>query len=468
MKNFKKVIAFALAAIMMMAMSITAFAEQSTGSATIKVTNISERDEKTELSVYQLASIDTAKNKIEVVDWAKAVYPKKDDNNQLIIDVDALNAAFEAANPTAVKKAESVNGADVEFTDLAAGVYMIKVVGKKVQYNTMVAVAYTTDDNGNYVATTKAVEIKAKGSSNNMEKKDDDGLVRAGQKVNFELKSTVPYMANKTNVEYKIYDRETNLSAPEDVKVFVGGKEMAFNFGEGVAKDGYTEYTMDLTSLVESGMNDQYAGKTVVVKYTATVIGSNGFTNVTYDSTYDKDENGEPKNPPTVKGWPADITLIKYAEDGKTILNGAEFEVSKNGTVLYFAQESEGVYNLVDEKADGATKTIVAPKGKVQIKGLDEGTYLFTETKAPEGYSINPAGAKVTITDLSEDLTNKNTITEAQKALLSQEGSINDTKLSSLPFTGGMGTTIFTVLGVALMALASALYFATKKKASVN
>ena len=68
MKNFKKVIAFALAAIMMMAMSITAFAEQSTGSATIKVTNISERDEKTELSVYQLASIDTAKNKIEVVD----------------------------------------------------------------------------------------------------------------------------------------------------------------------------------------------------------------------------------------------------------------------------------------------------------------------------------------------------------------------------------------------------------------
>ena len=141
---------------------------------------------------------------------------------------------------------------------------------------------------------------------------------------------------------------------------------------------------------------------------------------------------------------------------------------NQNGTVLNFIKVSEGVYKYSETKIEGTTTTtIVAPNGNVQITGLDEGTYHFTETKAPEGYSINTAGVDVKIDDLSADLTNNNApLTDAQKAVLSQKASINDTKLSSLPFTGGMGTTIFTVLGVVLMSLAAVLYFATKKKSS--
>ena len=474
MKNFKKVIATALTAVMMMAMSVTAFAApatatEATGGASIKVTNISERDAKTLLSLYQVAYIDTAKNEVVINKWAEEAYNESLESQ---FDATALKLACEKAKITPKTK-ESVNGAEVIFDSLEAGVYMIVATGSTVQYNPMVVVTYTTDDKGTYIATKEPISIKAKGSSNTVEKTDDDGLVRAGQKVNFTLKSTVPYMANKTNTEFKVFDKEKNLSKPENVKVTVGGEEMAaFKFDEGVKKGEYVLYTMDLSSLVDSCNDDKYAGMTVVITYTATVEGPNGFVNQAYDSTYKLDENGDPeKTPPTVVGYPADITLVKVAEDKETVLKGAEFEVTKNGKsdLLNFVKVSEGVYEYSETATAATTTTIAAPEGTVKITGLDEGTYHFAETKAPKGYSINTKGVDVVIQDLSEELTNNSEpLTKEQKELLSREGKMIDTKLSSLPFTGGIGTTIFTVLGVAMMIAASALYFATKKKTSVN
>ncbi len=469
MKNFKKVIALVLAAVMMMAMSITAFAAPETGSATIKVTNISERDEKTALTVYQIASIDSKKNEIVVADWAKAAY-----NEKLLPNFDAteLNNAFEKANPkpSVVKTAESVKGADVEFKGLAGGVYMIKAVGDKVQYNTMVAVAYTTDDNGNYVAETKAIEIKAKGATNILTKDSNDGLVRAGQTVKFTITSTVPYMANKQNREYKVFDKETNLSAPKNVELKVGNADAVKASFELVSeKNGSALYTMNLSNLITA--DDSNAGKTVVITYEATVVGVEGYVNQAYDSTFEFDSNGDPVNPPEVYGHPACIKFTKYAEDGVTILEGAEFEVNKGNEALYFVEKSVGVYHLADASTKGATKTLKATYGAVLLLGLDEGTYHFTETKAPKGYSINTAGEDVVIDGenyYSTTLIHVKELSEQQKKDLEKNAWMIDTKLSSLPFTGGMGTTIFTVFGVALMALASALYFATKKKASVN
>ncbi|CBK75757.1 hypothetical protein CIY_32860 [Butyrivibrio fibrisolvens 16/4] len=195
MKNFKKIIATALAAVMMMAMSVTAFAADET--ATIKVTNISTRDEKTEVSVYTLATIDSKNNTIEIKDWAKAAYNAelKPEFNAKDLN-DALAAAIKKNDNDAkpVKKAISYNGEDLKFDGLAGGVYMIKAVGTKVQYNTMVAVAYKTTEAGRYVTETEIVEIKAKGSENTVEKEEKDSLAHAGQDVHFVLTSTVPYM----------------------------------------------------------------------------------------------------------------------------------------------------------------------------------------------------------------------------------------------------------------------------------
>ena len=100
--------------------------------------------------------------------------------------------------------------------------------------------------------------------------------------------------------------------------------------------------------------------------------------------------------------------------------------------------------------------------GQVKLTGLDEGVYHFKETVAPDGYSINTNIQDLTITKADVDSNKYN----ADNRVVTYTKEVADSDLIKLPFTGGMGTTIFTVLGVAIMVMASALYFATKKKAT--
>ncbi len=116
------------------------------------------------------------------------------------------------------------------------------------------------------------------------------------------------------------------------------------------------------------------------------------------------------------------------------------------------------MYELADDETPDATDTIVTGKdGKVKTAGLDEGTYFFDEIKAPDGYSINEKGVTVTIT---EDEAN------SASANISKTGKLTDTRLSALPSTGGIGTTIFTAGGCLIMIGAAVLFFVSRKKSS--
>ena len=75
------------------------------------------------------------------------------------------------------------------------------------------------------------------------------------------------------------------------------------------------------------------------------------------------------------------------------------------------------------------------------------------EILAPAGYSINGDGVTVEVVENTE----RN---------VSVTGSLTDTKLSSLPSTGGIGTTIFTIGGCVVMIAAAGLFFATRKKSA--
>lgn len=164
-----------------------------------------------------------------------------------------------------------------------------------------------------------------------------------------------------------------------------------------------------------------------------------------------------------VKGYTGTITLTKYAEDGKTILKGAEFKLYKatkdkvkeensGVSALRFIKLGDGIYKLAlaDNEAT-STDTLVAVNGTLTVKGLDEGTYWFEETKAPEGYSINVDGASATIK-------------ESKDKNVTVPTSLKDTKLSALPSTGGIGTTIFTIAGCLIMVTAAGLFFASRKR----
>ena len=186
----------------------------------------------------------------------------------------------------------------------------------------------------------------------------------------------------------------------------------------------------------------------IAATYTGTVTSENG-----YNNNAGATSNTVDYTPTIVTGYTGDITLTKYAEDGTTVLHGAEFTVTKTGSdeALYFVEKATGEYKLAAEGTEGASQTVVATNGTVKVEGLDEGTYHFTETKAPAGYSINADGVEATI----EASTEKN---------VSVGISINDTKLSALPSTGGIGTTIFTIGGCAIMIVAAGLFFATRRK----
>ena len=80
-----------------------------------------------------------------------------------------------------------------------------------------------------------------------------------------------------------------------------------------------------------------------------------------------------------------------------------------------------------------------------------EPTTISEETKAPEGYSINVDGASATIK-------------ESKDKNVTVPTSLKDTKLSALPSTGGIGTTIFTIAGCLIMVTAAGLFFASRKR----
>ncbi|MBE5911497.1 SpaA isopeptide-forming pilin-related protein [Pseudobutyrivibrio sp.] len=455
MKKMRKILSLALAVIMMMAMSITAFAADT---ATVTVEDLKKG---AKVDIYTVATIEN--NKIKVKDWASQVYTVGESTTNAlekvqmsVSDVEKLEGAWNANIATAAPQQTAGDNGTVTFSQLPAGVYYIVASSDEAVYSPMVSVAITNDANGNYVATND--KVTAKGTDSDLDKEPNDTFVNAGQEVTFTITKTVPSYVNK----FVVYDYTTGLSSLDGVKpvIKIDGTVLTGDYAFTKVEDD--KFALVLTDLVYA--DDEYilddAHKPLTIEYKATVTGTEGYENTATYSVKDDEETGEI----TVKGVEGDITLTKYADDETTKLDGAKFKVYKDGATtalkFVFVENKDGVsiYKLA-ETSDDQTKVvdeIEATKGVLKVTGLSEGKYHFDETVAPATYSINPNGVDAELKQ-GESL-DKHVTTDAV--------SIYDTKLASLPFTGGMGTTIFTVLGVAIMAIAAALFFASKRKAS--
>lgn len=212
-------------------------------------------------------------------------------------------------------------------------------------------------------------------------------------------------------------------------------------------------FTVNLNTLVANKDNPN-AGKKITVTYTAKV---NALTvENTAGSHVANTEYGADNVP--VKVYTGEITLLKYGDSKITnVLANAEFEVYKDGatTPLKFKQQENGNYRYAPNADDAIATVITNDKGKVVVEGLNVGTYHFKETKAPEGYSINTEGKDIT-------LTQNGVATD----IIKTSDSLNDTKLNALPSTGGMGTYLFTIVGVVLMTCAAGAFFVSRRKAN--
>ncbi len=251
----------------------------------------------------------------------------------------------------------------------------------------------------------------------------------------------------------------------------------------------------------------------VEITYQAKVSAEADFKNInTATLTYsndpnDKESTGSVEATATVMLW--QFTLTKYMEDASGTpsyirLPGAEFEIYSKSDLenpLKFSTETvtkdeveytKYIFNpegnvttltTLDISDDGKTDvgyTDGGYLGQILVFGLGEGTYVIRETKAPAGYQIAKGDFEFTVTDtigITGAISNA-TITEATRTekpgqftrVMIEETTqkyyvgITNAPGAALPETGGMGTTLFTVLGIVLMA--GALGFFTSRKRS--
>ena len=157
------------------------------------------------------------------------------------------------------------------------------------------------------------------------------------------------------------------------------------------------------------------------------------------------------------------IDILRIYEDGI-------FEISKGSNVLCFATTStagEYVYTGVATVSEttktcttGSTEVTTPTGGHLVLKGLDEGVYNATETFAPNGYVKLQAPLQFTIQDLDNNVLD-GTLTAVEEGVTADGSYVSrdvvNNKGITLPVTGGIGTLIFSILGIVFMGIAAFL-----------
>ena len=378
----------------------------------------------------------------------------------------------------------SENGMDTvsasKSIQVAAGYYLFKDTTTGISGNTYIAEVV-----GN-------VSIKAKNSHvPGFEKKlkdtnDTEGTTTdwqdvadhdIGDAIPFKLEGTVPadYDAKYTSYYFAFHDEEeAGLTFNEGtVKVYVDNTPITSGYEVETTPDDNCSFEVVFSNLKD--INAVHAGSKIRVEYTSTlndkaVIGGDGNLNkaqLEY-SNNPRDTSSKDKTVwDNVVVFTYQVVVNKYANsvEGNHKLAGAEFTLTK-------------------KLKDGTTKNIAvvkSPDGKqFTFKGLDDGEYTLTETVTPEGYNtIEPITFNVSANHeinwdgtgnrsaLLESLTgNKGT---GEITFTSDKGTgalttdIINKSGTVLPSTGGMGTTVFYVVGGGLMAVAVVL-LVTKKR----
>ena len=297
---------------------------------------------------------------------------------------------------------------------------------------------------------------------------ETDGVVEIGKEVTYTVKTNIPYIAdNVTDVTYTITDTidganyKTNAAGNVEVSVKIGAANPTTStVTPSTTQDGKKQIVIDLSNVAANRTN---ANAEVVITYKAivtseivnnTVVPNDGthhftpVTNTLYTGkiTITKTDDSEKK---PVKLANAGFVIYRTTKENKPLYALVSKDTSKNNNEYVVTGWTE---TLNDAKAD--TNLIMTDSnGEAVVRGLDDSyAYNFKEIKAPEGYSVNTTDSSATWGNNQEASNRTGT------------ASMTDTKLSALPETGGIGTTIFPLAGCVIMIAAAGLFFASRKK----
>lgn len=471
-KTFKKLFAALLAAALVLAMAVPAFAETNATKGSITISKTVKDETYTIYRMFKLDSYNAESNTYSYTvepAWetffstgAGSSYIDLDSNGHPTWKTGADAAAFAKAALTwaADKKIsgtkETATGDTVTFSDLGLGYYLVdSSLGALCGLNTTTPNVTIEEKNGQ-----PTIEKKVKSHYDGWAEKN---TAKIGDTVEFKIVVHVEAGAQSYKVADTMSDGLTFNSS--SLKVTYKDAPATAN-SDYTLEPGKNGTTFTLT-FKDSYVADK-VGEAIVVTYNATlndkavVTGNKNRATLHYG-------NKQTVNKETTT-YTHEFDLVKVDgtanEDGThTLLNGAKFklyETKTSDTALRFVKNADGSYRVAldTENGENVTDTIVV-NGKVHISGLDKVNYWLDETLAPDGYNKLTERQEVKLSEGSQNATLE---TGATTWAEGNGGVVVENNAGTvLPSTGGMGTTLFYVIGGGLM-VAAVVLLVTKKR----
>lgn len=490
MKKMKKLMALAVSMIMALAMVVTAFAEETTPATTYSITAPQTAHQ---YEIYQIFTGTYGDGKLNDVHWGANGTGTEGAVVESSVLQEIQNANSEAAILAAVKKnanlsstlvAEVTNGSSYAAVP---GYYLIKDKDNSVSGND----AYTL-----YLVkvVNAAVAITPKTGTPTVEKKvkdtnDSTGVTTEWQdSADFDIGDTISYQLTATMGDLSHYDHYyvnfvdtmTHLTYTAITSVKVGDNTLT---SEKYTVTWSAEDKKLQVEIMDVKALGAVTGTKVVVEYTATLdadaaIGSAGNPNEVYlEFSNNPNNTGDGSTRPDKPGeTPKDKNIVftykvvanKVTADNQA-LAGAAFEL--------FKKDKNGDYQSLGVK--GATKdgeTWVADDNTTSFAwtGIDDGAYKLEEVVTPTGYNaIEPIEFTVSATHDTESADPKLTALTGGDLFTGNvstgalTGDIINRTGTTLPETGGIGTTIFYAAG-AILVLGAVIVLITKKRMSAQ
>jgi len=494
MKNMRKLFAMVLAVMLVMSLATTAFA-QTVGTATegtgsITISNASRGETYGYIKIFDASVTGTKDGSIAytgtIPDDLKSVFTEDAAGNIFVVagksDKDVTDAVQTWAEKQTIpeeNKATSTDGTALTFAGLSYGYYaVISSQGSVVTIDSTNPNATVTDKN-----TTQPTPPT---------KEVDDDNVKIGDTATYTVKyKTANYNGTKKIVSYTIHD-----TLPEFLSN-VTVTSIAVDNDPESEEDALVNVTLQqfednkiTIAWVDAEKNHLYKnGAEVVITYTAVVtdkaaIDGEGNTNTVTLTWNDEDGPVTPPNPDQYKDEETIYTYalaLKKVNDDGVALAGATFQFP---FYVKATPDADGAYIYAGTTAgEGLTNTITTPAdGQIFVKGLESGEKVtITETAAPAGYNKLTAPVEVTPVKTGSTTTNVTvyldengniveTQTETTTTVMVTSDKIAATAIvvvnkagTELPSTGGMGTTLFYIVG-GIMVLAAVVLLVTKKR----
>ena len=502
MKHARKLASLLLALVMVFALATTAFAQDVTvtgGTGSITISNAAKGETYTIYKLFDATvsedgksiaytgeipeSLNTYFNK-DANGYISAAPAAKDGENMSEGLKTALKTWTATAKATATAQSD---GSALKFNGLAYGYY---VVTTTTQGGLAISVDSTMPDVTIYdknSSTPSGLTKTATGTATDKSFSIGDTVTytvsfktsnyygagtEAKEIVSYTIEDTLPNFLRDVNVTSIIVDNDGNDTTTTDrttvtTTQFDNNKKIVINwYNEAENKFLYNN------------------GATVTITYTAVVtekaaIDGNGNTNnvtVTW-TTKDSDQPETNKLEQKETIYTYAIALKKVNNKG-VALPGAVFEFP---FYVQSTADTDGAYIYAGDTAkDGLTKQITTPAdGVIVVKGVKSGRYEITEFKAPDGYNklttpvtveavktSSTTTSKTVYLDENGNVTNETTATEVKVELANIAATavvVVNKAGTELPSTGGMGTTVFYVLGTVLV-LGAVVLLVTKKR----